>query len=75
MVTFWALLAMSMHGNCAPPDCELLMRQLAKECIAKGLKREAIVNNNIESVKMDLFHKYLKKSHQNPRQMRFKEFF
>lgn len=40
------------------PDCQLLMGQLAKECIAKGLKREAVVNENIESVKMDLFRKH-----------------
>jgi hypothetical protein len=42
------------------PECELLLVQLFTECRDNGMKREAIVNNNTASVKLDLFHKHAK---------------
>lgn len=56
----WALISDVKEWELCTPDCELLMRQLWAECWGKGMKREAVINNNIQSVKLDLFHKHTK---------------
>ena len=48
-------------GSYVPPDCEILIVQLGVGSRDKGLKREVVVNTNTESVKLDLFHKHIKK--------------
>ncbi|WP_293747196.1 hypothetical protein [uncultured Paraglaciecola sp.] len=57
----WGLISDVMEWELCTPDCELLIVQLSVECKRLGMKREAIINTNIESVKLDLFHKYTKK--------------
>jgi hypothetical protein len=56
----WGLISNICEFELCTPECELLIVQLAAECRGKGLKREAVVNKNIESVKLDLFHKHSK---------------
>jgi hypothetical protein len=56
----WALISNVEQWELCTPDCEILMVYLAKECRAKGLKREAVVNKNTKSVKLELFHKHSK---------------
>ena len=51
----WVLISNVEEWELCTPDCQKLMMQLAVECRSKGLKREAIVNSNIDSVKLDLF--------------------
>ncbi|WP_299079799.1 hypothetical protein [uncultured Paraglaciecola sp.] len=53
----WVLISNVEEWELCTPDCQKLMMQLAVECRSKGLKREAIVNSNIDSVKLDLFDK------------------
>lgn len=53
----WALISNVEMWELCTPDCQILMLELSAESRDKGLKREAVVNNNTESVKLDLFHK------------------
>jgi predicted type IV restriction endonuclease len=62
----WATISNVDQWELCTPDCELLMIQLLTECRDKNLQREAIVNRNIKSVKMDLFHKASKKDIPEP---------
>jgi hypothetical protein len=57
---FWGLISDLNEWELCTPECELLLVKLFVECRSKGLKREAIVNNNTASVKLDLFHKHSK---------------
>ena len=57
----WALISNVEQWELCTPDCEILIVQLGVESRDKGLKREAVVNTNTESVKLDLFHKHIKK--------------
>ncbi|GAC19186.1 hypothetical protein [Paraglaciecola arctica] len=59
----WALISNVQQWGLCTPDCELLMVELAAECRGNSLKREAIVNNNTKSVKLELFNNHSK---QNP---------
>jgi hypothetical protein len=56
----WALITNVEQWELCTPDCELLMVKLVAECKDKNLKREAIVNSNVKSIKMELFHKHSK---------------
>jgi hypothetical protein len=56
----WAIISNVEQWELCTPDCELIMVKLAAECRGRGLKREAVVNKNIKSVKMELFHKHSK---------------
>jgi hypothetical protein len=58
----WGLISNVNDLELCTPDCELLMGKLLAECRAQGLKREAVVNDNIKSVKMELFHKHANKN-------------
>lgn len=58
---FWGLISDLNEWELCTPECELLLVNLFRECRSKGLRREAIVNINTASVKLDLFHKYAKK--------------
>ncbi|MFT4809292.1 MAG: hypothetical protein ACI9LX_002639 [Paraglaciecola sp.] len=67
----WAIISNVDQWELCTPDCELLMVQLVAKCRDKSLKREAIVNCNIKSIKMELFHKHSKN---NPSQISPEEF-
>ena len=54
----WALISNVEKWELCTPDCQALMMQLIVESKEKGLKREAIVNSNTQSVKLDLFTRY-----------------
>ena len=54
----WALISNLEKWELCTPDCQTLMMQLIVESKQKGLKREAIVNSNTQSVKLDLFTRY-----------------
>ena len=56
----WGLISDVREWELCSLDCELLIVKLSAQCREKGLKREAVVNNNIESVKLDLFHRHAK---------------
>ena len=56
----WGLISDVREWELCTPDCELLIVKLSAQCREKGLKREAVVNNNIESVKLDLFRRHAK---------------
>ena len=58
----WGLISNVNDWELCTPDCKLLMGKLLAECRAQGLKREAVVNDNIKSVKMELFHKHANKN-------------
>lgn len=62
----WALISNVNDWELCTPDCELLMGQLLAECRGKGIKREAVINSNIQSVKLDLFHKHTKQQSLKP---------
>lgn len=57
----WALISNVEQWELCTPDCKLLIVELTKHCRDNGLKREAVVNSNTASVKLDLFHKNMKK--------------
>lgn len=71
----WALISNVEQWELCTPDCEILMVNLAKECRAKGLKREAIVNKNTKSVKLELFHKHSKQYTGEPSPSQFQRRF
>jgi hypothetical protein len=56
----WGLISDLNEWELCTPECELLLVKLFVECRGKGLIREAIVNNNTASVKLDLFQKNAK---------------
>jgi hypothetical protein len=55
---FWGLISDLNEWELCTPECELLLVKLFTECRSKGLQREAIVNSNTSSVKLDLFNKH-----------------
>ena len=57
----WAIIINVEQWELCTPDSDFMMLQLVAQCRSNGLKREAIVNKNIESVKLELFHKHDKK--------------
>lgn len=57
----WALISNVEQWELCTPDCELMIVELTKYCRDNGLKREAVVNSNTASIKLELFHKHLKK--------------
>lgn len=53
----WAVITLMNDWELCTPDCETVLFEIIKDAIAKGLIREAVVNNN-GIVKLQLFEKY-----------------
>jgi hypothetical protein len=71
----WALISNVEKWELCTPDCELLMVKLAVKSRENGLKREAVVNINTKSVKLELFHKHSKEDYFEPSTIQFQRRF
>jgi len=54
----WGVISDVREWELCTPDCKVLIAKLSAKCKGKGMKREAIINSNTESVKLDLFRRH-----------------
>lgn len=71
----WALISNVEKWELCTPECESLIVKLVAQCRENGLKREAVVNSNIKSIKLELFNKSSKEDSVEPSTTQFQRCF